>query len=60
MNHLPKLYEALKFVYQFINNSCGKLVASLESPITFDEKFKINSVRFFIPDVNLFSCESYI
>ena len=57
MNHLQKLYDALKFVYQFINNSFRKLVASLESPITFDERFKITSVPLSIPDVNLLSCE---
>ena len=57
MNHLQKLYDALKFVYQFINNSFRKLVASLESRITFDERFKITSVPLSIPDVNLLSCE---
>ena len=50
MNHLQKLYDALKFVYQFINNSFRKLVA-------FDERFKITSVPLSIPDVNLLSCE---
>ena len=33
-----------------------KLVSSLESPITFDERFKVTSVLFFIPDFNLLSC----
>ena len=38
------------------NNSqlCGKLVSSLESPITFDERFKATLVTFFICDFNPF------
>ena len=41
-----------------VNNSlCGKLVSSLESLITFDERFKVTSVTFFIPDFNLLSYE---
>ena len=39
------------------NNSCRKLVSSLESPITFHERFKVTWVPFFIPDFNSFSCE---
>ena len=39
------------------NNSCGKLVSSLESPTTFDENFKVTSVPFLIPDFNPISCE---
>ena len=38
------------------NNLWVKLVSSLELPITFDERFKVTSVPFFIPDFNL-SCE---
>ena len=34
-----------------------KLYSSLELPITFDERFKVTSVPFFIPDFNLLSCE---
>ena len=30
------------------NNFCGKLVSSLELPITFDESFTVASVPFFI------------
>ena len=30
------------------NNLCGKLISSLESPVTFDERFKATSVIFFI------------
>ena len=33
------------------NNLCGKLFLSLESPIKFDETFKVTSVPFFIPDL---------
>ena len=41
-----------------VNNIlCGKLVSSLEFSIKFEERFKINSVPFFIPDLNLLSCE---
>ena len=29
----------------------------LESPIIFDERFKVTSVQFFIADFNLLSCE---
>ena len=33
------------------NNLCGKLVSSLEFPITFDERTKVISVPFFIADL---------
>ena len=36
-------------------NLCGKLVSSLEVPITFDERFKVTLVPF----SNLLSCELY-
>ena len=39
------------------NNLWGKLVPSLELPITFDESFKAPSVPFFNPDFNLLSCQ---
>ena len=39
------------------NNLCGKLVSSLDSPITFDERFKVTYVTFFIPDCILLSCK---
>ena len=48
MNYFQKLYEASKFVYELV----------IESLITFDERFKVPSVPFFIPDFNLLSCES--
>ena len=37
------------------NNLCGKLVPSLELRTIFDERFKVTSVPFFIPDVNVLS-----
>ena len=39
------------------NDLCGNLISSLELPITFDERFKVTLVLFFIPDFNLLSCE---
>ena len=39
------------------NNLSGKLVSSLESPITFVERFKVTLVPFLILDFNLLSCE---
>ena len=38
-------------------NLCGKLVSLIKLSITFDERFKITSTLFFIPDFNLLSCE---
>ena len=35
------------------NNLCEKLVLSLESPITFDQRFKVTLVPLFIPDFNV-------
>ena len=35
------------------NNLCGKLVSSLESTITFDERFNVTSVQFLILDFNI-------
>ena len=54
MNHLQKLYESCVSVN---NNLCEKLVSSSEFPTKFDERFKVTSVPFFIPDFNLSSCE---
>ena len=39
------------------NNLCEKLVSSLELPTTFDERFKVTLVPFFIPEFTLLSCE---
>ena len=50
MNHLQ--------TYVLVNNNLfGKLVSSLEFPIKFDERIKVTSVPFFVPDFNLLSCE---
>ena len=43
--------------YLFNNHLYEKLVSSLELRITFDERFKVTSVQFFIIDFNLLSCE---
>ena len=52
MNHLQKLTQN----YALVNNNIyGKLFASLESPTTFDEIFKVTSVPIFILDFNLSS-----
>ena len=34
-----------------------KLVLSLESPTTFDKRFKVNPVPVFIHDFNLLACK---
>ena len=39
------------------NNLCGKLFSLSESLTTFDERFKVTLVLFFIGDFNLLSCE---
>ena len=39
------------------NNSCRKLVLSLELPVIFDDNLKTVSVLFFVADFNLLSCE---
>ena len=36
---------------------CRKLASSPDSPITFDKRFKLISVPFFIPDFNLLNWE---
>ena len=41
------------------NNSCGKLVLSLGSPIMLRDNLITTSFSFFIADFNLFSCEFY-
>ena len=54
MNYLQEVYKTYVLVN---NNLCRKLVSSLELTRTFDEKFKVISEPFFLPDFNLFSCE---
>ena len=39
------------------NYLCRKLFSSLKSPITIDERFKVISALYFIPDISLLSCE---
>ena len=39
------------------NNLRGKLFSSLESPTTFDERFKVTLIPFVIAYFNLLSCE---
>ena len=41
----------------FVTNLHGTLLSPLESPIRFDKNFKVTSVPFFIPDLNLLSCK---
>ena len=57
MNYSQKLYETSKLLVLVNNILFGKLFLSLELPITFDGRFKVTLVRFFIPDCNLLSCE---
>ena len=42
-----KALRSLKTCVLVNNNICGKLVSSLELPITFEEKFKVTSAPFF-------------
>ena len=58
MNHLEKVYKVSTTCLSFNNSLCGKLVSSLELQIIFDERFKVTSVQFFIPNINLLSCKS--
>ena len=46
MNHLQRLYKASQLVSQLKKNQ-----------IKFDERFKVTSVPFFVPDFNLLCCE---
>ena len=43
-----KTLRPLKDCLSVNNNLCGKLFSSLESPVTFDERFKVNSLSFFL------------
>ena len=47
-------------MYSVNNNLCGKLVLSLESPITFDKRFKVTSIPILITGFNLLIWEFYI
>ena len=39
------------------NNLYGNMVSPFDSPITFDERFKVTSVPYLIPDFNLSSSD---
>ena len=49
-----RILETCMFVS---NNSCGKLVLSLESPIMLGDNPITTSISFFIADFDLLSCE---
>ena len=44
-----KALRSLKFSVLVNTSLCKKLVSSLESPTTYDERFKVASVPFYIP-----------
>ena len=52
-----KALQILEICVSVNNNLCRKLVLSLESSIEFDERFKVTSVSFSIPDFSLLSWE---
>ena len=54
---LAKPLWSLESSVLVINTLWGKLASSLELPVTFDERFKVPSLTFFIPDFNLLNCE---
>ena len=48
-----KVLRILETCASVYDNLCEKLVLSLESPITFDQRFKVTLAPLFIPDFNL-------
>ena len=60
MNHFQKPYKSLKLVYHLIRVLCRKIASTLEPQIIFDERLKVTSVPFSIPESNLLYCEFYI
>ena len=52
---MAKALQTLRSCLSVNNNLCRKLVSLLESPMTFDERFNVASVPFFIPYFNLIS-----
>ena len=56
-NQFLVIVLSLKTCVLINNNFCGKLVSSLELPITFDESFKVTSGPIFIPDFDLLACK---
>ena len=53
---LAKVLQSLKTCVLVNNNSCGKLVSSLEALTTLYEGFKVTSVPIFISNFNLLCC----
>ena len=47
-----KILRSFETCLSVSNNSCGKLVLSLESPIMFDENLRVTSVAFFDASFN--------
>ena len=60
MNYSQRLLRSLKTYVLVNNNLLKKLVSSLELPVTFDERFKVTSVQFSIPDFKLRIRQFYI
>ena len=54
---LAKVLGGLKIWVLFNNNFWENLIPLLQPPIRFNERFNVTSVTFFVPDVNLLSCE---
>ena len=54
---LTKTLRSLQTFVSVNNSLYGKLVSSLESPVTFYERFEANSVPYLIPEFNLLSRE---
>ena len=54
-----KALRSLETCLSVDNDLYGKVVSSLEPPISFHERFKVASVRFFTPGLNLVSSELY-
>ena len=52
-----KALRSLETCVLIKNKLCRKLFSSLETPTSFDERFMVTSVPFFISDFNLLSYE---
>ena len=53
----PKALRSLKTCLLVSNNLWGKLYLLLDLRITFDKRFKVTSIPFYVPDFKLLSCE---
>ena len=51
MSFWQKFNKAISYFLLVNNNLCEKLLSSLESAITFDERFKVTSVPLCVPDL---------